>query len=292
LYHKYALTILNEKGDKHAQLVLDYDKLHKIKEINGALYDAQGKQIRKLKPKEVQDVSGVDDNSLIDDNRRKYFSFYHKVYPYTVEFEVVTEYNNTLFFPMWLPQEDENYAVEQSRLTVWCPQDYNVRFKSFNYNEQPVMGTDKNQKSLQWEIKNKEAVAYEFGLPSWLDITTSVLLAPSHFKIENYTGDMTDWKAFGQFVYTLKQGRDLLPDAIKHKVHALTDHLSNPKDKIQALYQYLQQNNRYVSIQLGLGGWQPFDAKYVASKGYGDCKALTNYMHSLLKETGIPSYYT
>ncbi len=103
---------------------------------------------------------------------------------------------------------------------------------------------------------------------------------------------MSTWQDFGKFVYALKQGRDELPENIKNVVHNLTDGISDNKKKIEVLYDFFQKNTRYVSIQLGIGGWQPFDAKYVAINRYGDCKALSNYMYALLKEAGIKSFYT
>ena len=52
----------------------------------------------------------------------------------------------------------------------------------------------------------------------------------------------------------------------------------------------MQTHTHYISIDLGIGGWQPYDAQYVHERGYGDCKALSNYMITLLKEAGIIAY--
>lgn len=287
--HKFALTILDEAGEDAAALVVYYTKLQKVGSIEGALYDAEGKQLRKVKNKDISDLSGTHDN-LYDDYRVKEFDFHYRGFPYTVEYEVEEDFNHTFYFPDWEPQDNEHLSVEKSSYTFVAPASYALRYKAYNYKTEPVVTTQKDKKAMRWEVSNLSAITRPFASPSWRELTPMVFLAPSDFEMEGYKGNANSWTDFGKFVYSLYEGRDKLPDAVLQKVAALTTGISNPKEKVAKLYEYMQRNTRYISIQLGIGGFQPFDATYVAQKGYGDCKALSNYMYSLLKAAGIKSY--
>jgi hypothetical protein len=288
---KLAVTILNEKADYYSGMREYYDKLQEISSIEGSLYDETGKLVKKLKPKDIQDISAVDDISMMDDNRMKSHNFYYKNYPYTVEYEIELIHNNTFIFPRWYSQDAEHQSVVQSTLEVIVPADYQLRHRSYNYKTAVAENINNGKKTYQWQVTNLPAIKREFAGPKWHEMTTVVTLAPTQFELQGYKGDMTTWKEFGKFLFELSKQRDELPEPIKLKVKELTAGVADPKQKIAVLYQYLQSNTRYISIQLGIGGWQPFEASYVAKKGYGDCKALSNYMYSLLKEAGIPSKY-
>lgn len=290
-YH-YVITVLNENGDKWAEFSEYYDKLREVSSVQGYLYDAMGNQLKKVKTKDLQDMSGSDDNNLIDDNRIKHHNFYYKVYPYTVKYDIEIRYRYTLFFPMWIPQGGERLSVEKSQVNIICPEDYKFRYKAFQYSGEPVTSTEKNKRSSTWVVNNMPAILKEIYQPPLHELTTVVIFGPTEFQMGDYKGNMQSWQDFGKFIYALKQGRDVLPENIKLKVHQLIEGISDEKKKIRILYEYMQKNTRYISIQLGIGGWQPFDAKFVAAKSYGDCKALTNYMYSILKEVGINSAYT
>lgn len=288
IVHRYAITVLDASGDKYAKVIDYYDKLRSIRSISGTLYDAAGKQLKRLKQSDVEDLSGVG-SSLMSDDRIKRHSFYYTVYPYTVEYEIEVKENNTFTFPEWIPQEDEPFSVEKSKLVVNVPLDFTLRYQSFHYKGEPVITTDKDTRTYSWEVKDLTVLPDERFVTDWHRRTTSVLLAPADFEIQRYKGSMNTWEEMSRFMYVLNQGRDQLPEAVKQTVHQLTDGLSR-EEKITKLYHYLQQHTRYVSVQLGIGGWQTFDASYVAANGYGDCKALSNYMCSLLKEAGLPAF--
>jgi hypothetical protein len=53
----------------------------------------------------------------------------------------------------------------------------------------------------------------------------------------------------------------------------------------------MQGKTRYISVQVGIGGYRPFLASDVDRTSYGDCKALVNYTQALLNAVGIESWY-
>ena len=54
----------------------------------------------------------------------------------------------------------------------------------------------------------------------------------------------------------------------------------------------MQENTRYISVQVGIGGIRPIAASEVDRVKYGDCKGLTNYTKALLEAVGVQSNYT
>jgi hypothetical protein len=57
------------------------------------------------------------------------------------------------------------------------------------------------------------------------------------------------------------------------------------------LGKFVQDDIRYVAIELGIGGWQPHAANDIFSHHFGDCKDKATLMSTMLKEVGIDSYY-
>jgi len=284
-------TILNSNGDNIGGYNLDYDKFTEVSDASGILYDSLGKVVRKMKKKDMQDRSYVDESSLATDDRYLEYNFYCQTYPYTVDFQKEVRHDGIRFFDDWLPLMNSGISTQHTKYTVIAPKDYNLRYLLLNGAPPPVITEEKEKKIYTWEAKNLPARHTEPSGPRWREMEPYVLLGPSQFELEGYKGDMSTWLGFGKFVGQLWAGRDVLPDNIKLQVHALTDSITDTRRKVYALYHFLQQNTHYINVSLGIGGWQTFPATDVASKKYGDCKALSNYMVALLKEVGVPARY-
>ena len=99
----------------------------------------------------------------------------------------------------------------------------------------------------------------------------------------------TSWEAVGRWYAKLEQGRTDPSPEIRAKTAALILGRMTELEKIQALYDYVSKNIRYVSLSFGVGRYQPHTAAEVFANQYGDCKDKHTLLASMLEAAGIPS---
>lgn len=284
-----VITVLDAGGDGYAEEEIYYDDQRRIKDIKGTLYDAFGHEVAKLSKKNIRDIS-LYGEAFVHDSRLKIAYLRGFDYPYTVEYEYETECEGSLFYPDWHPQFDEFLAVQKSEFHVSVPADIPLRYKQYNIAEPVVESSEKNRMSYRWQLADRAATEYESFSPD--NILPVVYTAPSLFEFYGYKGELKTWDDFARWVLHLNKDRDELPEDLRTKVKTMTDGVASVEEKVKILYEFMQKSTRYVNVSLGVGGWQPIAAKDVYKHGYGDCKALSNYMRALLKEAGITAHYT
>jgi transglutaminase-like putative cysteine protease len=289
--YRMAITLLNSNAKSYADLVVGYDKLQAVKLFKCTSYDAMGNVIKKLKQSEIRDVSAYDEYSLFSDNRLKIADLSQATYPYTVEFEYEVEMKLLFSIPDFYLYTDDEVSIQKSIYQIAYPVGLKPRYKLFKIQEPAILTLEKKE-ALVWSFENIKPEKFEKLGPDFPKVTPNIMVAPVDFEFGGYAGKMDTWENFGRWITKLNEGRDVLPEATKQLVRELTKDAKTPEEKARLLYKYLQDKTRYVSIQLGIGGFQPFEATVVDQTGYGDCKALSNYMVSLLREVGVKAYYT
>jgi transglutaminase-like putative cysteine protease len=291
--HKQIVTVFNKKGNKDIDVFLHYDKNINVKKIEAKVYDAFGKEIKKHKKRDFIDVNAVSGGTLYSDSRVYYLDYTPISYPYTLEFSYEIKNSNTAFVRPWRPVRNYYQSVENSELTIVNHTDDVIRHKNYNLDFYKEINIQKSGKTITCKGQNLEALKKESYSPSLSLFTPKVDFALSEFTLEGQKGKASNWDEMGQWQYDkLIKGRDKVSEQTKQEILNLTKGVEDPLEKVKIVYKYVQDNTRYISVQVGIGGWQPIEAKTVDEVKYGDCKGLTNYTKALLKIVGIDSKYT
>ncbi len=288
-----AVTVLNKLGNKHARTYVSYDKEKKIKKIEAYVYDKTGKEIMHIKKKDFQDVSAVDGFSLYLDDRLLQHRYTPTQYPYTMEFVYEVESSDTGALPPWYFLSNYLVSLEKGKYSIsHTGEALKPVVKEFNLSDINVSKSESPGR-LTYTAEQIPAIKNESLSPSFAKIAPHISVRLPNFHFKGHDAAVNDWKDLGQWIDDkLLNGRTDLPQGTKNKIRDLTSGVSDDLEKAKIVYKYVQDNTRYISVQIGIGGFQPISAIDVDRVKYGDCKGLSNYTKALLEVVGVEAYYT
>ena len=245
-----------------------------------------GKVVRKLRKQDV--ITQLQTAALAE---KTYLNVFEPAapYPFEVEYDYTMTYRKAIAtFPSFVPVPGYDIPVRQASYSLSVPVSVPVSYKA---SSEPEHRTEKGRDSYRWQVRDIPGTPHEDGMPEMMEWAPFVYACPERFSYDGTTGSQRSWEDIAAWNYSILPKEASLPEDVRREVLALTAGCESDLDKLRVLYGYLREHSRYVSIQLGIGGYVPASPEEVARTGYGDCKALTFFMKQLLSLVGIPSDY-
>jgi transglutaminase-like putative cysteine protease len=284
--YREVVKILRPDGEARGTIRVYFDAQSRITDLHAWCIPVSGKDFEVKERDAVESaIIGVDGGELVSDLRTKTLRIPAAVAGSVIGYEFEQELRPYVMVDKWDFQDTA--PVREAHYTLQLPRGWSYKANWLNHAEERP--TEAAAGQWHWSINDVRGIRVERDMPPWRGIAGSMVVAlvpPS-----GQDPGIQSWRDLGAWYLGLTRGRRDASPEIKQKVADLTAAVPTMLGKMQALASFVQNDVRYVAIELGIGGHQPHPAAEVFSHRYGDCKDKVTLLSTMLKEIGIDSYY-
>ncbi|MDR3227500.1 MAG: transglutaminase domain-containing protein, partial [Prevotellaceae bacterium] len=226
------------------------------------------------------------ERTLDTDEKVCYFQLSFSKKGETANVEIKKTYTDLHYFTkIWF---SESVYIAKKTVKIIVPRWMNTEFNSFNFekNISKYVEYDASTDSdiYTYTIKDLDTWADEDNL-SYSSYIYPHLIILNHYaenkgineKFFNTLQDVYEWNM--QLTSSVINDEDL----IRKYALEITSNCSSDEEKIKTVYEWVQDNIRYLADTKGIAGFKPDAADEVLRKKYGDCKGMANLIICLLK---------
>ena len=181
------------------------------------------------------------------------------------------------FYNSWLVNPE--ISIRRSRYVVDVPANLDLRIRERNLSFPRQVKTVGNRKVYTWatadvpRIKGEQFAADSNGVRTTIEI-----------------GSPSTWNRIAAWYADNAKDRYSITPGVAVKLAEVVKGAATRDDSIRAIHRWIAQDVRYVSISLGMGGYQPRTPEEVVQTGYGDCKDKATIFIAALAKMGVVAY--
>ena len=158
---------------------------------------------------------------------------------------------------------------------VW-PADRTLKIRNANIEIEPKVTTAGNETEYIWERREVPAIDVEDKTPAWFSPYPTVSLS-----------EFQTWRDVVQWALPLYASGNPMPPALLSKVHKWQSEFTTPEERTVAALRFVQDEIRYLGIELGRYSHQPTLPAKVFARRFGDCKDKSLLLVEILKSLGV-----
>ncbi|NOZ75282.1 MAG: DUF3857 domain-containing protein [FCB group bacterium] len=279
--HK-KIFITDNKGREFSEVSIVTDDFSILKKFKAKMMDLNGKSIRTYKLKDLESVNASSSGMLYTGNRIQYGKFSPALKEYIFEYEYTIQFSSTYFLRDWYPQT--TIPVQNATYSLTIPKNFEFNYYQSNNIPPPTISDD--GRTYNWKVNDLPPQTTGWRIPPEIDEEYEVILVPGIVELNGIKGRFRSWATIGGWYNQLSESKYNLETQVISIDYADSSQFSITDQ----VYRFLQGDTRYVGIEFGIHGWEPHSAQSVCDNKYGDCKDLTTYFISLLKQQSIIGY--
>ncbi len=198
----------------------------------------------------------------------------------TVEYSYTIEGGNPIFNGRFSKDLNLQWTVPVGRVhyrLIW-PQLVSLYFQKHETTITPIKRSFGKVTEYIWQRDKVEARASDGNAPSWYDPVPRVSIS-----------DINSWDEVVAWALPLYRNAPLTKSE-KELVAALIEGSATQEQRILAALRFVQEQIRYLGLEMGESSHKPSLPGEVLDRRYGDCKDKTRLLISLLREMGIEAY--
>jgi transglutaminase-like putative cysteine protease len=173
------------------------------------------------------------------------------------------------------PVADRSYTASWRRRIV-MPEARSLRVKNHRTDLAPTVTTGGGWRVYTWERREVSPIEPEDGLPSWFDPAPSV-----------EAGEFDSWAEVAALFVRLYSDLGAPSPVLPAEIAKLQAVKGTAEDRLLAATRFVQDDIRYLGIELGLGGHRPFAPATVLERRFGDCKDKAVLLVTFLRALGF-----
>ena len=96
-----------------------------------------------------------------------------------------------------------------------------------------------------------------------------------------------NWESVGRWWWGLVRDQLYADENLKRVVAELKRGAKDESALVQRIYGWVVKNTRYVALEFGIHGFQPYRVPEITRRGFGDCKDKASLIYTMLREAGV-----